>query len=70
MSCLVSPGSAPAIEVARWVSRRARRPLIHRKDLLWGVLADGSSESVRILRHYGADLPCLWTGLRRWHRSV
>jgi Clp amino terminal domain, pathogenicity island component len=59
-----------AIEVARWVSRRARRPLIHREDLLWGVLADGSSESVRILRRHGADLPRVWTDLRRWHRSA
>jgi hypothetical protein len=57
-----------AIEVARWVSRRARRPLIHREDLLWGVLADGSSESVRILRRHGVDLVRLWTDLRRWHR--
>ena len=34
-----------------------------------GLLADGSSESVRILRRGGADIGRLWADLRRWHRS-
>jgi hypothetical protein len=57
------------IEVARWVSRRGRRPLAEREDLLWGLLADGSSEAVRILRRGGADLGRLGADLRRWHCS-
>jgi hypothetical protein len=33
------------------------------------VLADGSSESVRILRRGGADVGRIWAGLRRWHHD-
>jgi hypothetical protein len=58
------------IEVARWASRRGRRTLIDREDLLWGLLADGSSEAVRILRRGNVDLRRLWTDLQRWHRSA
>jgi hypothetical protein len=58
------------IEVAQWVSRRGRRTLTDREDLLWGLLADASSESVRILRRGGVDLRRLWTDLQRWHRSA
>jgi hypothetical protein len=54
------------IEVARWASRRGHRTLAEREDLLWGLLADGRSESVRILRRSGADLSRLGTDLRRW----
>jgi hypothetical protein len=57
------------IEVARWASRHGHRTLIEREDLLWGVLADGSSESVRILLRGGANLGRIWTDLSRWHRS-
>jgi hypothetical protein len=57
------------IEVARWASRRGHRTLAEREDLLWGLLADGRSESVRILRRSGADLSRLGADLRRWHRS-
>jgi hypothetical protein len=56
------------IEVARWVSRRGHRTLAEREDLLWGLLADGRSESVRILRRDGTDLSRLGADLRRWHR--
>jgi hypothetical protein len=56
------------IEVARWASRRGHRALAEREDLLWGLLADGRSESVRILRRGGADLSRLGTDLRRWDR--
>ena len=58
------------IEVAQWASRRGRRTLIGREDLLWGLLADASSESVRILRRCNVDLCRLWTELRRWHRGA
>lgn len=58
------------IEVAQWVSRRGCRTLIDREDLLWGLLADGSSESVRILGRTGVNLGRLWTDLQRWHRAV
>jgi hypothetical protein len=66
---VLDEGGRKVIEVARWASRRGHRTLIEREDLLWGVLADGSSESVRILCHDGADLGRIWTGLRRWHLS-
>jgi hypothetical protein len=56
------------IEVARWASRRGHRTLIDREDLLWGVLADSSGESVHILRR-NVDLHRLWSDLQRWHRS-
>jgi len=58
------------IEVARWASRRGRRTLIDREDLLWGLLADATNESVRVLRLCSVDLGRLWTDLRRWHRSA
>jgi hypothetical protein len=58
------------IEVAQWASRRGRRTLIDREDLLWGLLADASSESVHILRRGNVDLGRLWTDLQRWHRSA
>ena len=58
------------IEVAAWASRRGHRPLIHREDLLWGLLADGSSTSVQILRRGHVDLRRLWTDLRCWHQSA
>jgi len=58
------------IEVARWISRRGRRTQIDREDLLWGLLADASSESVSILRRRNVDLGRLWADLQRWHRSA
>lgn len=58
------------IEVAEWAARRGRRTLIDREDLLWGLLADGRSESVRILRRGNVDLRGLWADLQRWHRSA
>jgi hypothetical protein len=58
------------IEVAQWASRRGRRTLVDREDLLWGLLADASSESVRILRRCNVDLCRLWTDLQRWHRAA
>ena len=67
---VLDEGGRKAIEVARWASRRGHRAQVEREDLLWGVLADGSSESVRILRRGGADLGRLWADLRRWHRSA
>ena len=67
---LLALAESRAIEVARWASRRGHRTLIDREDLLWGLLADASSESVRILRRCGVDLSLLWAGLRRWHQSA
>jgi len=59
------------IEVARWVSRRGHRPLVDREDLLWGLLADSSSTSVRILRRSAnGNLQRLRTDLKRWHQST
>ena len=58
------------IEVAQWASRRGQRALIDREDLLWGLLADASSESVRILRRGNVDLRRLWTDLQRQYRSA
>jgi hypothetical protein len=58
------------IEVAQWASRRGRRTLVDREDLLWGLLADASSESVRILRRCNVDLCWLWTDLQRWQGAA
>jgi hypothetical protein len=66
----LNEGGRKAIEVARWVSRRGHRTQIAREDLLWGLLADASSESVRILRRGQVDLGRLWADLRRWYRSA
>jgi hypothetical protein len=66
---VLDEGGRKVIEVARWVSRRGHRTLAEREDLLWGLLADGRSESVRILRRSGADLGRLGADLRRWHGS-
>jgi len=52
------------------VRRRGHRTQIAREDLLWGLLADASSESVRILRRGQVDLGRLWADLRRWHQSA
>jgi hypothetical protein len=52
----LNEGGRKAIEVARWASRRGHRTQIAREDLLWGLLADASSESVRILRRGHVDL--------------
>jgi hypothetical protein len=57
------------IEVAQWASRRGHRTLIEREDLLWGLLADASSESMRILQR-STDIRRLWAELQRWHRSA
>ena len=57
------------IEVARWASRRGHRTMVEREDLLWGVLADGSSESVRILLRGGANIGRIWNDLRRCHHT-
>ena len=67
---VLDEGGRKVIEVAQWASRRGRRTLIDREDLLWGLLADASSESVRILRRRNVDLGRLWTDLQRWHRSA
>ena len=67
---VLNEGGRKAIEVARWVSRRGHRTVVEREDLLWGLLADGRSESVRILRRGGADIGRLGADLRRWHRSA
>jgi hypothetical protein len=66
---VLDEGGRKVIEVARWVSRRGHRTMVEREDLLWGVLADGSSESVRVLLRGGANISRIWTDLRRWHRS-
>jgi hypothetical protein len=66
----LNEGGRKVIEVARWVSRRRHRTQVTREDLLWGLLADASSESVGILRHGQVDIGRLWADLRRWHQST
>jgi Clp amino terminal domain, pathogenicity island component len=74
---LVGPGrhlpldgrSRKVIEVAMHYARR-RRARVAGEDLLVGLLADGSNESVRILCRLRVDLGQLWWGLRRWHMAA
>jgi len=66
----LNEGGRKVIEVARWVSRRSHRTQVTREDLLWGLLADASSESVRILRRGQVDIGRLWADLHRWHQSA
>ena len=66
---VLDEGGRKAIEIAEWDSRRGRRTLVDREDLLWGLLADGSSESVRILRRGHVDLRQLWDELQHWRHS-
>jgi hypothetical protein len=66
----LNEGGRKVIEVARWASRRGHRTQIAREDLLWGLLADASSESVRILRRGQVDIGRLWADLHRWHQSA
>ncbi|MEW2353770.1 Clp protease N-terminal domain-containing protein [Spirillospora sp. NPDC029432] len=63
-------GGRKAIEVALWSARRGRRPLAEPGDLIWGLLADGSSTAVRILHRQDADLCRIWTGLRHWQQAA
>jgi Clp amino terminal domain, pathogenicity island component len=79
-STRLDEGSRKVIEVAAWARcRRGRltagrgrhplprgRPPAEREDLLWGVLADGSSPAVRILLQLGTDLRALWADLQSW----
>ncbi len=67
---VLDEGGRKVIEVAAWASRRGHRTLIHREDLLWGLLADGSSKAVHILRRGQVDVHRLWTDLQRWHQST
>jgi ClpA/ClpB-like protein len=62
--------SRKAIEVAAWSARRARRPLADREDLLWGLLADGSSPVVRVLAGLPVSIRALGDDLRTWHGSL
>jgi hypothetical protein len=62
--------SRKAIEVAAWSARRARRPLADREDLLWGLLADGSSPVVRVLAGLPVSIRALADDLRTWHGSL
>jgi hypothetical protein len=60
----------PARQTVIRAGRRGHRTQVTREDLLWGLLADASSESVGILRHYRVDIGRLWADLRRWHQST
>jgi hypothetical protein len=64
--------SRKVTEVALWARRRdhSRRPLATAEDLLWGLLADGANESVRILHGLGVDLRRLWSDLRRCYQAA
>lgn len=57
------------IEVAMHYARR-RHARVAGEDLLIGLLADGSNESVRILHRLGIDGRRLWSDLRPWHTAA
>lgn len=61
--------SRKVIEVAMHYARR-RHALVSGEDLLVGLLADGSNESVRVLCRLRVDLSQLWSDLRRWHMAA
>ncbi len=61
--------SRKVIEVAQYYARRRRAPVTG-EDLVMGLLADGSNESVRILCRLRVDLRRLWSDLRRWHMAA
>jgi hypothetical protein len=67
---VLDEGGRKAIEVAQWACRRGHRTQIAREDLLWGLLADGSSESVQILCRCNVDVIRLWRDLQRWHQRA
>jgi hypothetical protein len=50
-------------EVASWAAGRGAP--IDSGHLLWGLLADGSNGSVRILRRLGVDLAGMWADIHR-----
>lgn len=49
---------------------RRRHALVSGEDLLVGLLADGSNESVRVLCRLRVGLGQLWSDLRRWHMAA
>ena len=49
---------------------RRRHALVSSEDLLVGLLADGSNESVRVLCRLRVDLRQVWSDLRRWHMAA
>lgn len=71
-SLVLDGPSRKVMEVAVWARRRDhhRRPLVSAEDLLWGLLADGTNESVRILHRLGVDLRRLWSDLRRGYQAA
>jgi hypothetical protein len=54
--------SRKVIEVAAWAAGRGRP--ITGEHLLWGLLADGTNESVRVLRRLGVDLRPVYRNMR------
>jgi Clp amino terminal domain, pathogenicity island component len=61
--------SRKVIEVAMHYARRRHAPVTG-ENLLVGLLADGSKESVRILCRLCVDLGQLWSDLRRRHMAA
>jgi Clp amino terminal domain, pathogenicity island component len=61
--------SRKVIEVAMHYAGR-RHALVSGEDLLVGLLADGSNESVRVLCRLRVDLSQLWSDLGRWHMAA
>ncbi len=51
------------VEVTSWAAGRGAP--VGGEHLLWGLLADGSNESVRILRRLGVDLAGVWADIHR-----
>jgi hypothetical protein len=66
---LLDGRSRKVIEVAMHYARRRHAPVTG-EDLLVGLLADGSNESVRVLCHLRVDLGQLWSDLRSWHMAA
>jgi ClpA/ClpB-like protein len=61
--------SRKVIEVAMHYARRRHAPVTG-EDLLVGLLADGSNQSVRILCRLRVDLGQLWSDLHLWYTAA
>jgi hypothetical protein len=54
--------SRKVVEVASWAAGHGRP--ITGDHLLWGLLADGTNQSVRLLHRLGVDLHPIWTDMK------
>ncbi|SEG67240.1 Clp amino terminal domain-containing protein, pathogenicity island component [Thermomonospora echinospora] len=58
-------GGRKVLEVASWRARRRGRTPVEPADLLHGLLADGRSNAIRVLRHLRVDVRGLVSSLDR-----